>query len=47
MYQRQTGLDGAARVSSLAQGAKLQELEELTREHKIAERIARLKADKP
>jgi phage shock protein A len=44
LYQRQTGLDGTARGTSLQQAAQLKELDELVRENKIAERMAQLKA---
>lgn len=43
-FQRQTGLDPAARGATLAQAAQLAELGELVRENKIAERLAALKA---
>lgn len=44
IYERQTGLSGTSRTTSLQQAAKLKELDDLARENKIAERIARLKA---
>jgi phage shock protein A len=44
IYQRQTGLDGTQRAGDLAQAARLNELEQLVRDHKIAERMARIKA---
>jgi phage shock protein A len=44
IYQRQTGLDGTQRASSLDQAARLGELEQLVRDHKIAERMAQIKA---
>jgi phage shock protein A len=43
-YQRQTGLSAAARGATLAQAAKLNELNELVRDNKIAERLAALKS---
>lgn len=43
-YQRQTGLDSAARGTSLEQMSKLKELGDLMRENKINERLAALKA---
>lgn len=43
IYQRQTGLH-AAQPGSAAQEAQLRELDDLVREHRIAERLARLKA---
>ena len=46
LYERQTGLSGTARSSSLDQAARLQELDDLVRDHKIAERMAQLKAGK-
>lgn len=46
LYQRQTGLAGTARGGSPQQAAQLQELDELVRQHKIAERLAQLKAGK-
>ncbi|MBL8302393.1 MAG: PspA/IM30 family protein [Ideonella sp.] len=47
IYERQTGLSGTARSTSLQQAAQLKELDDLTRNHQIAERLARLKAAKP
>lgn len=47
LYERQTGLTGTARGSSLQQAAQLKELDDLTRNHQITERLARLKANKP
>jgi len=44
VYERQTGLSPTARSTSLAQGAKLKELDDLVRENKIAERLAQIKA---
>lgn len=44
LYERQTGLTGTTRSSSLQQAAQLNELDELVRDNKIAERIAQLKA---
>lgn len=44
IYQRQTGLDGTQRAGSLDQAARLSELEQLVRDHKIAERMAQIKA---
>lgn len=44
LYQRQTGLTGTARGTTLQQAAQLKELDELVRDNKIAERMARLKA---
>jgi phage shock protein A len=46
IYERQTGLSGTSRTTSLQQAAKLKELDDLARENKIAERIARLKASR-
>ncbi len=43
LYARQTGLAGTDRSHTLDQAAKLKELDELVRDHKIAERMARLK----
>lgn len=43
IYQRQTGLH-AAQPGGAAQEAQLRELDDLVREHRIAERLARLKA---
>ena len=47
LFERQSGLAGSARNTSLAQAARLQELEDLVRDNQIAERMARLKAGKP
>jgi phage shock protein A len=44
IYQRQTGLDGTQQAGDLKQEAKLRELDELVRDHKIAERMAQIKA---
>ncbi|RZJ11008.1 MAG: hypothetical protein EOP39_07340 [Rubrivivax sp.] len=44
IYQRQTGLDGTQRSGDLDQAARLAELEQLVRDHKIAERMAQIKA---
>jgi len=46
LYERQTGLTGTARDSTLQQAAQLKELDDLVRDNKIAERMARLKAGK-
>lgn len=46
IYERQTGLSGTARGSTLQQAAQLKELDELIRDNKIAERMAQLKANK-
>lgn len=43
IYQRQTGLSGS-QPGGLKQEAQLRELEELARDHKIAERMAQLKS---
>jgi len=43
-YQRQTGLDAAGRGATLEQAARLRELNDLSRENKINERLAALKA---
>lgn len=43
MYARQTGLSGTDRSHTLEQAAKLKELDDLVRDNKIAERMARLK----
>lgn len=43
-YQRQTGLDGAARGATLEQASRLRELNDLARENKINERLAALKS---
>lgn len=47
VYERQTGLAGTARSNTLQQAAQLKELDDLARENKISERLARLKAGKP
>lgn len=44
IYQRQTGLDGTQQAGNLEQAARLSELETLVRDHKIAERLAQIKA---
>jgi phage shock protein A len=44
VFQRQTGLDGTQRAAGVDQSARLAELEQLVRDHKIAERLAQLKA---
>jgi phage shock protein A len=44
IYQRQSGLDGTQRAADLDQSARLAELEQLVRDHKIAERMAQIKA---
>lgn len=44
LYQRQTGLSPAAAGASLAQAAKLKELDDMVRNNQIEERLARLKA---
>ncbi|WP_457421898.1 PspA/IM30 family protein [Roseateles sp. P5_E7] len=44
IFQRQTGLDGTQQAGDLKQEAKLRELDELVRDHKIAERLAQIKA---
>jgi phage shock protein A len=44
VYERQTGLSGTAKNSSLQQAAQLKELDDLVRDNKIAERMAQLKA---
>lgn len=44
IYERQTGLTGVARGSTLQQTGQLKELDDLARNNKIAERIAQLKA---
>lgn len=43
LYARQTGLSGTDRSHTLDQATKLKELDDLVRDHKIAERMARLK----
>ncbi|MDP4075841.1 PspA/IM30 family protein [Acidovorax sp. A1169] len=47
LYARQTGLSGTDRSHTLDQAAKLKELDDLVRDHKIAERMARLKTGQP
>lgn len=44
VYARQTGLTPAAHGASLEQAAKLKELDDLVRNNKIEERLAKLKA---
>lgn len=44
VFQRQTGLSGTQRAADLDASARLAELEALVRDHKIAERLARIKA---
>lgn len=44
VYERQTGLAGTARGTTLQQAAQLKELDDLARDNKIAERLAKLKA---
>ena len=44
IFQRQTGLDGTQQAGTLDQAARLSELEALVRDHKIAERMAQIKA---
>lgn len=44
IYERETGLGPSARDASLQQAAQLQELDDLVRSNKIAERMAQLKA---
>jgi len=46
LFQRQTGLQAGTPGSSPQQEAQLKELDELVRQHKIAERLAQLKAGK-
>jgi len=46
LYERHTGLTGTTRTTSLQQAAKLKELDDLVRENKIAERMAKIKAGK-
>jgi phage shock protein A len=46
IYERQTGLSGTARGTTLQQTAKLKELDDMVRDNKIAERMAQLKASK-
>ncbi len=47
LYARHTGLSGTDRSHTLDQAAKLKELDDLVRDHKIAERMARLKTGQP
>ena len=47
LYARQTGLSGTDHSHTLDQAAKLRELDDLVRDHKIAERMARLKTGQP
>lgn len=47
VYARQSGLAGTDRSHTLDQAAKLKELDDLVRDHKIAERMARLKTGQP
>jgi phage shock protein A len=44
IYERQTGLSGTSRSTTLQQAAQLKELEDMVRENKIAERLAQIKA---
>jgi phage shock protein A len=44
IYERQTGLSGTARGTTLQQASQLKELDDLVRDNKIAERLAQLKA---
>lgn len=46
LFQRQTGLQAGTPGGSPQQEAQLKELDELVRQHKIAERLAQLKAGK-
>jgi phage shock protein A len=46
VFERQTGLTGAGRGADAQQAAKLKELDDLARENKITERMAKLKANK-
>jgi phage shock protein A len=46
VYARQTGMTAAAHGATLEQAAKLKELDDLVRQSKIEERLARLKAGK-
>lgn len=46
VYARQTGMSPAARGATLEQATKLKELEDLARNNKIEERLAKLKASK-
>lgn len=45
LYERHTGLGSGARQTSLLHDAQLQELEQLQRDHRIAERLVRIKAE--
>ncbi|MGY6629570.1 MAG: PspA/IM30 family protein [Wenzhouxiangella sp.] len=45
VFQRQTGLSGSGATND--DDARLSELEDLSRKNRIAERLAKLKADKP
>lgn len=47
VHARQTGLSGTDSSNTLEQAAKLKELDDLVRDHKIAERMAQLRAVKP
>ncbi len=47
VHARQTGLSGTDRSHTLDQAAKLKELDDLVRENKIAERMARLRTGQP
>jgi phage shock protein A len=44
IFQRQTGLEGTQQGSNLDRAARLSELEQLVRDHKIAERLAQIRA---
>jgi phage shock protein A len=46
IFERQTGLTGAARGTTLQQAASLKELDDMVRTNKVAERLAALKAKK-
>ena len=46
IHQRQTGLSGTDQQKTLQQAAQLKELDDLVRDHKIAERMAQIKAGK-
>lgn len=46
LFQRQTGLQASTPAAGPQQEAQLKELDELVRQHKIAERLAQLKAGK-
>lgn len=46
VYARQTGMTMTDKGASLAEAAKLKELDDLVRKNKIDERLAKLKADK-